>query len=332
MVTQAQWKAVMGFVPEVKTIGSRVMRLPEKESRDRPVTVSWYEAMDFCARLNESNLAPAGYRFTLPTETQWEYAARGGSKSRRYRYSGSDDLNEVAWTGDAESTIYPVAKKKPNELGLYDMSGNEREWCLDDYDSHEDSSKVIPEFSRGSEFSYADRACRGGNSMGDGSKTCRPGRRDGYTSYERRIFGIAFRVALASTALPEHPQYAEERRRAEEYRRNCVSGDFVVELPGNVKLGMVKVEPGTFEMGAGAEGLKSSGSSSAFRFFYFDKDVKPHPVTLTHDYYIGKTVVTQEQWKAVMKKEPHGDSKRKSEKNCEICKKNNGPLLSNGAA
>ena len=278
MVTQAQWKAVMRYHPEAQIKGGNL-----------PVSVSWYEAMAFCARLNESNLAPAGYRFTLPTETQWEYAARGGCKSRHFKYSGSDDLNEVAWTGDAESTIYPVAKKKPNELGLYDMSGNDWEWCLDDYDKDEDSSKSLPEFSRVLEWSNVSKVIRGG--VRD-SKGCRPGYRNGDGPLTYGASGRAFRIALASTALPEHPQYAEERRRAEEYRRNCVSGDFVVKLPGNVKLGMVKVEPGTFEMGAGPE---DDGKK---------KREKPHTVTLTHDYYIGKTTVTQAQWRAVMKDDP----------------------------
>jgi|GEM_PF-2561910 len=280
MVTQSQWRSVMGYVPEVRFKGGNL-----------PVSVSWYEAMDFCARLDELNPPPAGYRFTLPTETQWEYAARGGCKSRHFKYSGSDNLDEVATIDDPKHCSYkdyPVAKKKPNELGLHDMSGNGREWCLDDYDLHGDSSKVLPEFSRVLEWSDVSKACRGGAGF---VKGCRPGYRSGDRPF-RGVYGLAFRIALASTALPEHPQYAEERRRAEEARRNCSSGDFVVELPGKVKLGMVKVEPGTFEMGEGAE---DDGKK---------KRKKPLTVTLTHDYYIGKTTITQEQWRAVMKDDP----------------------------
>ena len=192
-VTQAQWMAVMG----VKENGAEEGK--EKKSYfsyrkdgdhpngsdDLPVeTVSWNEAMAFCEKLNESGFAPEGWRFTLPTETQWEFAARGGNSSKGYKYSGSDNLREVAWCksnnntprdrkltpeeekdGDKRDKNRPVAQKKPNELGLYDMSGNVWEWCLDDFPSVEktvsikgreeksrtlgDSSMAVPEFTRG---------------------------------------------------------------------------------------------------------------------------------------------------------------------------------------
>lgn len=122
-VTQAQWKAVMGDNP------SKV------KGDDLPVTnVTWYDAKKFCGKLNRlyANRLPQGYHFDLPRETQWKYAFCGGTKSRGEKFCGSDDLDEVAWHGEnSGGKLHPVAKKKPNELGLYDMEGNVAEWCLD---------------------------------------------------------------------------------------------------------------------------------------------------------------------------------------------------------
>ncbi len=160
-VTQAQWRAVMHTDPS------------QFKGDDLPVEmVTWYDAMSFCDRLNDMGKAPRGWRFTLPTETQWEYAARGGEKSCGYRFSGSNDLDDVAWyshwlsdmwAGIAESIKdhpHPVGQKAPNELGLYDMSGNVYEWCLDDW--KRDSSKAIPEFTRKNKLRDWGRVIRGG--------------------------------------------------------------------------------------------------------------------------------------------------------------------------
>ena len=150
-VTQAQWRAVMGNNPSYY------------KGDDRPVeNVSWNDAMKFCDKLNSMGLSPSGWKFTLPTETQWEYAARGGKKSRGYKYSGSNDINEVAWYGkNSERMTHAVGGKKANELGLYDMSGNVREWCLDNWNN--DSSKAVPEFTRCNDGGVALRVNRGGS-------------------------------------------------------------------------------------------------------------------------------------------------------------------------
>ncbi len=129
-VTQALWKAVMGSNPS------------NFYGDDLPVDgVSWEDCMDFIARLNSIT----GYSFCLPTEAEWEYAARGGNKSRGYEYSGSNNIGEVAWYGiNSRDTTHPVKGKAPNELGLYDMSGNVYEWCQNWFDGYSSTSQINP--------------------------------------------------------------------------------------------------------------------------------------------------------------------------------------------
>jgi len=116
-VTQKQWKLIMGNNPSwYYSIGDNL-----------PVNnVSWNEVQEYIGRLNVAT----GKNYRLPTEAEWEYAARGGNKSKGYKYSGSDNVYDVAWCGGSNN-YQPVGTKEPNELGIYDMSGNVLEWCYD---------------------------------------------------------------------------------------------------------------------------------------------------------------------------------------------------------
>lgn len=130
-VTQELWQAVMGSNPSYFT-----------GNMQRPVEdVSWNDCQTFITKLNELT----GECFALPTEAQWEYAARGGKSTKGYLYSGSNSIADVAWyAGNSSSTTHPVKSKSPNELGLYDMSGNVWEWCADWYGSYSSTSQTNP--------------------------------------------------------------------------------------------------------------------------------------------------------------------------------------------
>ena len=121
-VTEALWTAVMGSNPS-----------DHKSGDNYPVEqVNWYDCQDFVEKLSELT----GRHFRLPTEAEWEYAARGGQRSRGYRYSGSYNLDEIGWhVGNAHHYKREVGTKKPNELGLYDMTGNVNEWCQDKHNN-----------------------------------------------------------------------------------------------------------------------------------------------------------------------------------------------------
>jgi|GEM_PF-1978569 len=181
-VTQAQYAAVMGENPSAV------------KNPDFPVDrVSWREAMEFCRKLNQKGCAPAGWMFSLPTEAQWEFAARGGIFSQGFKYSGSNKLDEVGWyDGNSNGSCHPVGRKKANELGLHDMSGNVSEYCLDDFNI--DRTGTSHEFVRGDLQNSAERVVRGGSSDFE-SFHCRMAARNYALPDEKRL-AQGFRVVL----------------------------------------------------------------------------------------------------------------------------------------
>ncbi len=150
------------------------------------IHVSWNDAKAFCKWLT----GKTGQTFRLPTEAEWEYAARGGNKSNGYKFSGSNSIDNVAWyTSNSGSMTHPVGTKSPNELGIYDMTGNVWEWCQDWYGNYSSGSQTNPHgHSTGSS-----RVCRGGG-WNYYAKHCRVSNRD-YRTQDNGYIILGFRLA-----------------------------------------------------------------------------------------------------------------------------------------
>jgi formylglycine-generating enzyme required for sulfatase activity len=176
-VTQAQWRKIMGSNPS---------RFPG--CGECPVEqVSWDDIQVFLRKLNTET----GKNYRLPTEAEWEYAARGGNQSAVYKYAGSNTIGDVAWyDGNSGFGRHQVGGKRPNELGLYDMSGNVWEWCQDWYSDYSSSSQTNP--SGAGTGSY--RVARGGGWFNP-ARHCRVSVRLNSTSASRG-YDLGFRLAL----------------------------------------------------------------------------------------------------------------------------------------
>ena len=180
-VTQELWEAVMGSNPSYNKGNSKC-----------PVErVSWNDVVnEFLPKLN----ALTGKIFTLPTEAQWEFAARGGNKTQKFKYSGSNNLDEVAWNkNNSGNATHPVGQKLPNELGIYDMSGNVFEWCSDWYGYYSAEAQTNPTGPTSS-LDEEVRVARGGGNNLEPSD-CRVSGRSGFTLYAWPECG--FRLALS---------------------------------------------------------------------------------------------------------------------------------------
>jgi len=189
---------------------------------DKPVEqVSWYDCQRFIARLNKKT----GKHFRLPTEAEWEFAARGGNLSRGYKYSGSDSISELARLRPENEDPFPVGPVAipafiPNELGLYNMSGNVWEWCQDWYNDYGSTAQTDP---RGSATGY-ERVARGGgwnSTPGD----CRVSSRDSYLpGYS--LYNLGMRLAHDAEDSPKFrmSENAMELERGESLLVNILNG------------------------------------------------------------------------------------------------------------
>ena len=304
-VTQAQWRVVMGNNPS----GFEGDNLPVER-------VSWNDVQEFINRLNE--VTDGNYR--LPTEAEWEYAARGGNQSRGYKYSGSNDIEEVAWyENNSSSMTHPVDKKNPNELGVHDMSGNVYEWVHDWFGNYSEDQLTNPQ---GHYFGTDHRVIRGGSYSTTG-RSARVSVRHN-SDPDDRYRNLGFRLArrskeaeaaaelarIEAEAAAGHTRIAAaadaaaqdariEAEAAEEARKKAEAAAELArkKVEDSLSLNMVLVQGGTFTMGCTPEQGKDC-----------DKDEKPtHQVTLS-DFYIGKYEVTVAQWHKVM-----GDNSSSSE-------------------
>lgn len=190
-VTQGLWKAITGTTLQQHRNKTGAALTNSGESNNYPMfDVSWDDVQAFIAKLNRLT----GKTYRLPTEAEWEYAARGGNKSRGFRFSGSNNLNDVAWFFEnSGNNVHPVGTKNPNELGIYDMCGNVWEWCSDWYDTNYYGSSPTSNPKGPASGSY--RIYRGG-SWYNSASYCRMSARfsdlpDSHTS------DLGFRIALS---------------------------------------------------------------------------------------------------------------------------------------
>ena len=262
-ITQGLWKAVMG--ESLQQIAQRDGEETYGVGDDYPMYyISWDDIQLFLQKLNTIT----GSKFRLPTEAEWEFAARGGNKSKHTKFAGSDDIRKVAWfDDDPRIQTHPVASKQPNELGLYDMSGSLWEWCSDWYGFYESSPSENPQGPSYGKY----RSLRGG-CWGRKIDDKRISYRD-WSLSDYRYNYAGCRLVISPNDLVSQPKKIETNK-------YTVKG---------VTFYMAKVDGGSFYMGATFEQGDSVNASE-----------RPVHEVYVSDYYIGTTEVTQALWKAVM--------------------------------
>ena len=309
-VTQGEYQAVTGRYPSAFT-----------GDLNRPVEqVNWIDATNYCARLTAQERAagrlPAGWAYRLPTEAEWEYAARAGTTTR-FSYGddpGYSQLSNYAWySSNSATSTQPVGGKQPNPWGLYDVSGNVWEWCLDWYRTYPGGSATDPV----GPGSGSNRVLRGGGWWNNG-QVCRSAHRRGNRTPDARGNGIGFRavLALGTIGVPVAP--AEEALVREDAVTNAVApGVATTKVTGQIQPGSAPanappfpmdtnrwawIRPGTFTMG-----------SPATEQDRFGNEAPQTVVTLTKGFWMGKYEVTQGEYLAVVGDNPSsftGDLKR----------------------
>ena len=261
-VTVALWKAVM----EKKRVWGSKRNLPyELESEVSQVN-------EFISHLNRFTER----HFRLPTEAEWEFAARGGKKSKGYKYSGSNSIYDVAWFKEnGVKKAHRVKDLLPNELGLYDMSGNLWELCSDLYGPYDRDAR--PEINPMGPMQGAESVMRGG-SYRNREYFCRVSYRNSVETENDNGYPLGFRLVLDDEKAVQRQQNSSIERQGKAYVKTIT-----IEEAG-VPFNMIFVQGATFDMG---------GESDA-------DDAEPiHKVTLSN-YYIAETEVTQALWEAVM--------------------------------
>ena len=239
------------------------------------------EAVEFTRRLSKLTNIP----FSLPSEEEWEYAARGGNKSKGYRFAGSNDLDDVAWyNNNSGDSTHPVGEKMPNELGLYDMCGNVWEWT--ETPAHSYSFQDIE--PAGNCF------IRRGGSWWHEANNCRVSRR--YPSdHSKKTRGLGLRIIVRlrqkEIGIQSAPNKKSNRSATFKTFENTAQNFSI----SGVDFAMIKVCKGEFIMGA----LSPHKTQEVIADLS-----KPHPVIISKDFYIGETPVTQKLWKVVMNNNP----------------------------